>query len=162
MKLMYIPKSKSQQNPPDFIFRSQKPSPHNPDFWIFSFLSWQNLFFQCLECLLLVEEIQKNVTNKVCISSIKLVIYCSAVCHHELPQEDWGHQLCILISIPPSLSTQKIQCKQSNYYLKTWKQLFCVALLHDMYYTINYLNSHDILLQNQSVLIQPWWKNEKK
>ena len=45
MKLMYIPKSKPQQNPPDFIFRSQKPSPHNPDFWIFSFLSWQNLFF---------------------------------------------------------------------------------------------------------------------
>ena len=31
MKLMYIPKSKSQQNPPDFIFRSQKPSPHNPE-----------------------------------------------------------------------------------------------------------------------------------
>ena len=53
----------------------------------------------------------------------------------------------VLLCIPPSLSTQKIQCKQSNYYLKTWKQLFCVALLHDMYYTINYLNSHDILLQ---------------
>lgn len=58
---------------------------------------------------------------------------------------------------PPFLP-KKIQCKQLSKNLEA--TLSCVALLHDMYYTINYLNSHDILLQPVS-LIQPWWKKRK-
>ena len=47
-------------NPPDFIFKSQPPSPLNPDFWIFSFLSWQNLFFNALNVYFFVEKSRKK------------------------------------------------------------------------------------------------------
>ena len=61
----------------------------------------------------------------------------------------------------PLFLPKKIQCKQSNYYLKTWKQLFCVALLHDMYYTINIIWTVMTYCCKPVSLIQPWWKNEK-
>merc|ERR1712204_97912 len=55
----YIPKSNSQQNPPDFIFKSQQPSPQPRFLNLFIFVLTKSLF-QCLECLLLVEKSRKK------------------------------------------------------------------------------------------------------
>jgi hypothetical protein len=42
-------------NPPDFIFKSQRPSP-NPRFFNLFISVLMKYIFQCLECLLLVEK----------------------------------------------------------------------------------------------------------